>query len=422
MRKRFHRGLHRLLARTLAVTCILAFATPPARALRPQPAPTSAPIRTETYGYDALHRLTSVNYGDGQTQGYTFDAMGNRLTKIDNVAGNDTYSYNAANMLLSRNGGAYTNDANGNTLTGGGRTNTWDGRDRLVTCIHNGVTTAFTYGPGTRRRQMIQGSSTTDYIYDGGRVVRTLVNSVPDRLYLHGPRGPEYERIGAGSPAWYLYDGAGSVLGTVDSAGAITCSRKYDVFGALRAGGQPSGTRHKFGGSLGHLSDDETNLIYMRARYMDPATGRFISEDPAGDGLNWFAYAGGDPVNQSDPTGKFVSIGSIAVGSGISNGSQGSYNSSTTGAAVGLLSRVLEAVEVCLFISAAMCDGVLLNQREAKEIRRRYKDRWGVDLDRATQGKIHVEIGKQKTSSRDEHNPDLSLEEIDDIIEEFPPK
>ncbi|MDE2207334.1 MAG: hypothetical protein KGK12_11920, partial [Armatimonadetes bacterium] len=66
--------------------------------------------RTETYGYDNINRLTSVNYGDGETQGYTFDAMGNRLQKTDSATGNEGYTYNAANMLLTRGTGSYTND------------------------------------------------------------------------------------------------------------------------------------------------------------------------------------------------------------------------------------------------------------------------------------------------------------------------
>ncbi|MCB1850400.1 MAG: RHS repeat-associated core domain-containing protein, partial [Gammaproteobacteria bacterium] len=43
----------------------------------------------------------------------------------------------------------------------------------------------------------------------------------------------------------------------------------------------------------------------MRARYYDAEVGRFISEDPAGfiDGLNLYAYVGGNPVNYVDPTG-----------------------------------------------------------------------------------------------------------------------
>ena len=43
-------------------------------------------IRTEQYSYDELSRLTSVNYGDGQTQTYSFDPMGNRLQKTDSAS------------------------------------------------------------------------------------------------------------------------------------------------------------------------------------------------------------------------------------------------------------------------------------------------------------------------------------------------
>jgi RHS repeat-associated protein len=56
-------------------------------------------------------------------------------------------------------------------------------------------------------------------------------------------------------------------------------------------------------GGLGHESEGNTGLIYMRARYMDPVLGRFISEDPAGDGNNWFVYCGDNPANSTDASG-----------------------------------------------------------------------------------------------------------------------
>lgn len=65
-------------------------------------------------------------------------------------------------------------------------------------------------------------------------------------------------------------------------------------------------SKHKFVGSFGHVSEDETGLIYTRARYMDPALGRFISEDPAGDGANWFVYCESNPVNLVDADGRSV--------------------------------------------------------------------------------------------------------------------
>jgi RHS repeat-associated protein len=123
--------------------------------------------------------------------------------------------------------------------------------------------------------------------------------------YLIGPRGPEYRRDDtAGTVRWYLFDGLGSVLGEVDPNGNITATRKLDVYGFVRSSTGTSTSKQKFVGGLGHQSDDETGLIYMRARYMDPTTGRFISEDPAKSGANWFAYCNDNPNNSIDQTGR----------------------------------------------------------------------------------------------------------------------
>jgi len=68
--------------------------------------------RTEYYGYDELNRLRTVDYGDGQTQSYTFDALGNRTSKQDSVSGTENYAYNVANMLLTQGTNNYVNDTN----------------------------------------------------------------------------------------------------------------------------------------------------------------------------------------------------------------------------------------------------------------------------------------------------------------------
>jgi len=219
--------------------------------------------------------------------------------------------------------------ANGNTLPGGRRTNTWDGQNRLTQCVKGSTTSTFTYGADGLRRRMVTGGNTTDYLLVGQSVVRTLLNGSVDKTYLHGARGPEYERDAAGNVRWYLYDGLGSVLGTVDGSGNIVSTRKYDVYGAVRASTGPSGTKHKWVGALGHPSEDETGLVYMRARYYDPTVGRFVSEDPAAHRNNWFAYADNSPVNKVDANGKnsqginatMVGIALSAVIAGLAIGS-----------------------------------------------------------------------------------------------------
>ena len=288
--------------------------------------------RTEKYqkpdgssGYDALNRLTNVDYGDGQTQSYTFDAMGNRLSRQDSVSGTTNSAYNAANMLLSTSGAGasgFQNDADGNTLSGNGRANAWDSQNRLVSCILGGSTSTFKYGADGLRRQKTAGGATTDYAYDGTMMVReghaaggSLTPATVTATYLIGPQGPEYRRDDTqlqtdgqghtfGKTGWYVYDGLGSVVGEVDPGGNLTSSPKYDVYGAVRANGGTASTRQGFVGGLGHVSDAETGLVYMQARYMDPSTGRFISQDPGRHGLNWFIYTSNNPVNRVDSDGK----------------------------------------------------------------------------------------------------------------------
>jgi RHS repeat-associated protein len=94
-----------------------------------------------------------------------------------------------------------------------------------------------------------------------------------------------------------VYDGLGSVVGEVDPLGNLTCANEYDVYGAVRGRMGTSSTAHGFVGGLGHLSDASTGLIYMRARYYDPSTGRFASEDASANGNNWFEYCGNNPVD-----------------------------------------------------------------------------------------------------------------------------
>ena len=76
---------------------------------------------------------------------------------------------------------------------------------------------------------------------------------------------------------------------------------------------EPSTRNEGFAGGVGHPTDD-SGLIYMRARYYDPASGRFISEDPGRNGTNWYAYCLNNPVNGVDPTGQdFASVVDVLV-------------------------------------------------------------------------------------------------------------
>ena len=116
-----------------------------------------------------------------------------------------------------------------------------------------------------------------------------------------------------GVTKWYVYDGLGSVVGEVDPSGNLTSSPKYDVYGLVRQNPGTASSAMGFVGGLGHLSEANTGLIYMRARYYDPSLGRFASEDPGKNGLNWFIYCDDSPVNKVDFTGKMAFLAAVGV-------------------------------------------------------------------------------------------------------------
>ncbi|MCW5939365.1 MAG: RHS repeat-associated core domain-containing protein [Fimbriimonadaceae bacterium] len=125
--------------------------------------------------------------------------------------------------------------------------------------------------------------------------------------------------------AYPLYDGHGNMVGEVARAASspwfsLGSQRKYDAWGQVRSG---SGPDQGYCANLQHRRDAESGLVYMRARYYEPWTGRFLSEDPAKDGANWYAYCANDPVNLFDPDGREVATATAVnlyiIGSGLVN-------------------------------------------------------------------------------------------------------
>lgn len=105
-----------------------------------------------------------------------------------------------------------------------------------------------------------------------------------------------------------------------NNAGTLNDLRNYDAWGSVRAQQSAGDQKLRYCANLGHRQDDpdslrscaraslgvlehETGLIYMRARYYEPSSGRFLSEDPALSGRNWFTYCCNEPVNNADRTG-----------------------------------------------------------------------------------------------------------------------
>jgi RHS repeat-associated protein len=139
--------------------------------------------------------------------------------------------------------------------------------------------------------------------------MEAAVQGTPDRWYVWGgAAGLLYDVTAYGGGEllrYYHADQVGSTIALSGDTGEVMQRFEYTPYGlTIRAEGGNT-TPFQFNGGYGVLTDNDTGLISMRARWYSPWLGRFISEDPTGfgGGMNMFAFAGGNPLSRIDPTG-----------------------------------------------------------------------------------------------------------------------
>ena len=269
------------------------------------------------------------------------------------------------------------------------------------------------------------------------RNVATLSNGPTRGAYTEivrnglGARGIDYVEVfktgSATSVRFPVYDGHVNMTACLlrDGSGGFTLTsrRAYDPWGAMRQWGtHPSGASayqgapsNRYVGSLGHQQDDDSGLYYMRARYYEPGSGRFISEDPAMDGGNWFAYCGNDPVNRFDRNGKtsfFAEMNNLMVEFHqvmvMSSGLAAIYRIRQLIAALQTYVGLAQSEIIRLEVNIAYLEGEMIKDPDAERNRQRIEM---IQAERGAQGmsKVDVIVGRI-------YNPQMELGIIINIL------
>jgi RHS repeat-associated protein len=266
-------------------------------------------MRTISYDYDPLYRLTQATYSTGEIFAYTYDMVGNRTHAAEPGGSNRAYNYDAANRLTDVNGVAYTWDANGNLLSDGTSHYSYDAANRLIQVTQGSITSTYQYdGIGNRLAQTV-GGVTTRYALDVAAGLPEVIASTTGASTTHYLQvgGQLLAQHGAGTSAYVLPDHLGSVRQLVEPTGDVMLAKNYQPFGEVLDSAGSGSSSFGFTGEL----VDATGLVYLRARYYEPQNARFVTQDTwqgiveRPSSLNKWVYVEGNPTNQVDPTGHF---------------------------------------------------------------------------------------------------------------------
>jgi RHS repeat-associated protein len=241
-------------------------------------------------------------------------------------SGQPTTTVNFTHDQLNRDAAIATAsgyDADGNLISDGTRTFTYDALNRLRSVTGGPASVTLNYDPWGRLESYATGATATYFRYAGPNVAAEYNASMAlQRSYVSGQSPDDWILWSEGfntaaQPKWFLQDRIGSVIATSDASGVMT-PMTYGPYGEPQSW---AGSRFRY---TGQMAIPEAQLYHYRARAYDPVMGRFLQTDPIGygDGPNMYAYVGGNPVNATDPTGTeadpwaFVQVSCVSANCG----------------------------------------------------------------------------------------------------------
>ena len=248
---------------------------------------------TISYSYNSSSEVIGAvsNQNSAYNYVYSFDPIGNRLTA--NLAGTSyNYTTNMLNQYTVVNSNQPTYDDDGNMLTNGSWTYTWNGENRMVQAVNGNTKLQFVYDYMGRRveKKVFDGDTVVSYkrfVYDNYKQVEELdalnSNSVlkryswqPEAVGLDVPLSMT-DVVTAKNYA-YTLDANKNVSDLTDAQRNVVAHYEYSPFGTHVATGSYTGNPFRFSSEVFDL---ETGLIYYNYRYYNPNLGRWINRDPA---------------------------------------------------------------------------------------------------------------------------------------------
>jgi len=294
----------------------------------------------QLYDYDDASRLISVDNNDvdinsiGSFQ-YTLDAVGNCI-EVNEIAtlspiipySDVGYTYDDADRLITGGDCNYDFDDNGNQIerncSGWITSYSYDSEDRLVSVSEPDLDVQHTYdGLGNRIARTVDGTEKKSILDLAGSMSQVLCETDDSNnitaYYIYGA-GLIAKISPNGDERYYHYDGLGSTVALTDVNGILTDRYAYTPFGELANSEGSTRNPFKYVGRFGVMTEPEPDgTLFMRARFYDPATGRFLSKDPVEGSFNNplslhdYLYASANPIVNIDPQGEFF-LESLALG------------------------------------------------------------------------------------------------------------
>jgi RHS repeat-associated protein len=282
---------------------------------RVEPALSPAPAINNTYVYDGMDRLIS---GEGVSESY--DELSNLITQ-----GVATYVYqdpddNSINdqmRLATFNNGlgtafGYVYDANANPTSVSNKFTSlsYDNLNALRQIVYSQTDNYWYNGAGLRVKKTENAAGTWKTIYtlfDGDNPLMQEVYTASGciqttfNIIVGGRILAQYKMVypSTSSVVYFYLDNLNSRRVVLSSSGTVVDRYCYSAWGVATQDVGSDDYRSFTGKDY-----DATGLIYFNARYYDPTTGRFLTEDPSRQGVNWYAYCGNNPINRVDLSGK----------------------------------------------------------------------------------------------------------------------